>query len=149
MVFVATNAREMLHLKILETGRYDRSCKSAITQAERRMRCFGAASSILRPLARDGRSEPGCGRAKWNWPHSAAPVLHSPLACIQQPMCSAVQPVSPTHRAAQPLSSSIAGFMKAWKKVKQAPPRTTFTQLPDDTSELTVGFYNVGIQLQI
>ena len=24
----------------------------------------------------------------------------------------------------------------------------TFTQLPDDTSELTVGFYNVGIQLQ-
>ena len=25
----------------------------------------------------------------------------------------------------------------------------TFTQLPDDTSELTVGFYNVGIQLQM
>ena len=41
---------------------------------------------------------------------------HILLACIQHPMCSAVQPVSPTHRAAQPVSSSIAGFMKAWEK---------------------------------
>ena len=40
------------------------------------------------------------------------------LACIQHPICSAVQPVSPTHRAAQPVSSSIAGFMKAWEKEK-------------------------------
>ena len=104
VVFVATNAREMLHLKKLETSRYDRSCKSTITQVERRMRCFGTASSILRQLARDGRSEPGCGRARWNWPHSSAPVLHSRLACIQHPVCSAVQPVSPTHRAAQPVS---------------------------------------------
>ena len=43
---------------------------------------------------------------------------HILLACIQHPICSAVQPGSPTHRAAQPVSSSIAGFMKAWEKEK-------------------------------
>ena len=43
---------------------------------------------------------------------------HILLACIQHPICSAVQPVSPTHRAAQTVPSSIAGFMKAWEKEK-------------------------------
>ena len=43
---------------------------------------------------------------------------HMLLACIAHPICSAAQPVSPTHRAAQPVSSSIAGFMKAWEKEK-------------------------------
>ena len=45
---------------------------------------------------------------------------HILLACIQHPMCSAVQPVSPTHSAAQPVSSSIAGFMEAWEKEKRS-----------------------------
>ena len=46
---------------------------------------------------------------------------HILLACIQYPICSAAQPVSPTHSAAQPVSSSIAGFMKAWEKEKNSP----------------------------
>ena len=43
---------------------------------------------------------------------------HILLACIKHPICSAAQPVSPSQRAAQPVSSSIAGFMKAWEKEK-------------------------------
>ena len=46
---------------------------------------------------------------------------HILLACIQHPICSAVQPATPTHRAAQPVSSCIASFMQAWEREKRSP----------------------------
>ena len=49
---------------------------------------------------------------------------------------SAAQPALASDGAAQP--SSLPGGAE----------HPSFTQLSDDTSELTVGFYNVGIQLK-
>ena len=57
------------------------------------------------------------------------------------------QPGSPSSfdGAAQP-SSRRGGAEQPTRRGGAEQP--TFTQLPDDASELTVGFYNVGIQLQ-
>ena len=45
---------------------------------------------------------------------------HIVLACIQYPICSAVQPATSGHRVAQHVSSYIADVMQAWEWEKNS-----------------------------
>ena len=45
---------------------------------------------------------------------------HIVLACIQYPICSAVQPATSGHRVAQHVSSYIASVMQAWECEKNS-----------------------------
>ena len=76
---------------------------------------------------------------------SASGAAHGAPSAQQLPLRSRPAGRGSASDAAQPASASIGAAQPAWSSGNAAQP--TFLKLSDNAPELTVGFYNLGIQL--